>query len=129
MVSNEFKMNLKEWILLDKKLSESNKEVNELRKKKNTTEEEILEYIKSNKMDNNRFNVGPFSIIANTSYNLSPLNLECIESVLLEAFKDTPDFVSRIMNSIKRKREMNRKPIVSLRKKSNKSRSNKLKKK
>jgi hypothetical protein len=125
MVSNEFKMNLKEWILLDKKLSESNKEVNELRKKKNTSEEAILEYIKSNKMDNNRFNVGPFSIIANTSYNLSPLNIECIESVLLEAFKDNREPVDKIMNSIKRKREMNRKPIVSLRKKSNKIRSKK----
>jgi hypothetical protein len=129
MISNDFKMNLKDWILLDNKISETNKTLNELRKKKNNSEEAILEYIKSNKMDNNRFNVGPFSIIVNTSYNLAPLNLECIEGVLLEAFKDNREPVDKIMNSIKRKRDNNRKPIISLRKKSNKSRSNKLKKK
>jgi len=129
MISNEFKMNIKEWILLDKALTESNKSASELRKKKNTIEESVLHYLKSNHLENNSFNVGPFSIVANTSYPLQPLNLEFIESVLLEGLKDNKEAVSRIMNLIKRKRETNRKPILSLKKKSNKSRSNKLKKK
>ena len=128
MVSSEFKMNIKEWILLDKKLSETNKVAIDIRKKKSINEESILHYIKTNKMDNNSFNVGPFSIFKNTSYNLSPLNIECIETVLSDELSDR-ELVSKIINSISLKRESNRKPVISLKKKSNKLRSNKLKKK
>jgi len=121
-ITPKFYNEIREWIAIEEKLKEQNKIASELRKRKNTLEEALLQYIKENKLSNVALKFGTKSVIPYKGSQLPPLNMEFIQSVLNDLL-GSRETVEKIISSISRKREASRRDTFSLKYKN--SRSNK----
>ena len=119
-INDNFKRNLSQWIALEKKLKEHTRVASELRRNKATIEESLLKYISNNGLDNTQINVGTMRVVPNKGSQLPPLNMEFLEATLNEILGN-PGNVNKIMDRIRRKREMGRKETFTLKYKTNRS--------
>jgi hypothetical protein len=119
-INDNFKRNLSQWIALERKLKEHTRVASELRRNKATIEESLLKYISNNGLDNTQINVGTMRVVPNKGSQLPPLNMEFLETTLNEILGN-PGNVNKIMDRIRRKREMGRKETFTLKYKTNRS--------
>lgn len=119
-INDNFKRNLSQWIALEKKLKEHSRIASELRRNKATIEESLLKYISNNGLDNTQINVGTMRVVPSKGSQLPPLNMEFLEATLNEIIGN-PGNVNKIMDRIRRKREMGRKETFTLKYKTNRS--------
>ena len=121
-INDNFKRNLSQWIALEKKLKEHTRVASELRRNKATIEESLLKYISNNGLDNTQINVGTMRVVPNKGSQLPPLNMEFLETTLNEILgSSNSGNVNKIMDRIRRKREMGRKETFTLKYKTNRS--------
>lgn len=119
-INEAFKKNLSQWIALERKLKEQTKSSSELRRTKGIIEESLLKYISANGLQNTQINVGTMRVVPSKGSQLPPLNMEFLEETLTEILGN-PGTVNKIMDRIRRKREMGRKETFALKYKTNRS--------
>lgn len=119
-INEAFKKNLSQWIALERKLKEQTKSSSELRRTKAIIEESLLKYISANGLQNTQINVGTMRVVPSKGSQLPPLNMEFLEETLTEILGN-PGTVNKIMDRIRRKREMGRKETFALKYKTNRS--------
>ena len=119
-INQDFISAIKNWVNIDKTISNNNAEVKSLKEKKELLEQNILRYIKANGLQQTKLNLGEISVTYNETYNLAPLSLTLIIESLSEYLKNPRD-IENICEIIKLKRERNRKTNISLKKKKNKN--------
>jgi len=119
-INEAFKKNLSQWIALERKIKEQTKSSSELRRTKGIIEESLLKYISANGLQNTQINVGTMRVVPSKGSQLPPLNMEFLEETLTEILGN-PGTVNKIMDRIRRKREMGRKETFALKYKTNRS--------
>ena len=119
-INEAFKKNLSQWIALERKLKEQTKSSSELRRTKGIIEESLLKYISANGLQNTQINVGTMRVVPSKGSQLPLLNMEFLEETLTEILGN-PGTVNKIMDRIRRKREMGRKETFALKYKTNRS--------
>ena len=119
-INQDFINAIKNWVNIDKTISNNNAEVKTLKEKKDFLEQNILRYIKTNGLQQTKLNLGEISVTYNETYNLAPLSMTLVIESLGEYLKNQRD-IENICEIIKRKRERNRKTNISLKKKKNKN--------
>ena len=119
-INEAFKKNLSQWIALERKLKEQTKSSSELRRTKAIIEESLLKYISANGLQNTQINVGTMRVVPSKGSQLPPLNMEFLEETLTEILGN-PGTVNKIMDRIRRKRELGRKETFALKYKTNRS--------
>jgi hypothetical protein len=99
-----FEQTINQWVLLDNQIKNYNEKIKELREKKNSIEQNLLQYSTKNNLTNSmiKINDGKLKFV-NTKIS-SPLSLKYIEKSLGEIIKNT-DQVNTIVNYIKTNRE------------------------
>ena len=99
-----FEESIKYWVAIDNQLKTLNEKTKELREKKNTTEESIITYIKTNKLINSVVNISDGKLKFVTAKQTSPLSLKFVEECLTKCIK-SEEQVKQIMHFIKESRE------------------------
>jgi len=103
-VSSQFTNGMKQWIQMDMKIAELFKSIREIREKKKTVEEQLVNYMASNELTNTSIKLlnQKVSYTQETSY--SSLSFKFLDSVLLEYFKNDQDKVDEIILFIRDRR-------------------------
>jgi hypothetical protein len=103
--------NIKKWVSIDNQLKTLNDKVKELRETKNNTEEIILEYVETKKMNNATINISDGKLKFISTKQTAPLTLKYVEECLSECIKNEEQ-VTIIMNHIKESREVKYTPDI-----------------
>ena len=106
-----FEENIKNWVALDNQLKIVNEKAKELREKKNTTEDTIMSYVKTNKLSNAVVNISDGKLKFVTTKQTAPLTLKFIDDCLSKCIK-SDDQVKQIMHYIKECRESKLMPDI-----------------
>ena len=132
MNSSEYqtlKNDIQKWYQLDKTIEETNMKLSKLREVRNQTEKRILYMMEKNKMKDKKLNIGPCSIIYSQTLQLPNYNFDIIESGIQTIYPKQSTECRKILSAIERERNLQRKPVLSLKKRKNKKQSKKSKKK
>jgi hypothetical protein len=100
-----FENNIKQWVSIDDKLKAINEEMKELKSERNTLEQDIITYVKSNDIKNATINISDGKIRFVETKQTSPLTLKYIENCLTSCIGNE-EHVNQIMSIIKNKREI-----------------------
>ena len=97
--------NIKKWVSVDNQLKNLNEKTKELRDIKNSTEEVILEYVETKKINNATINIsdGKFRFVS--TKQTAPLTLKYVEDCLKQCISNEEQ-VSKLMTHIKDSREI-----------------------
>jgi len=115
-ISQDYISKLKKWIDLDNSIKKYNKHTTELRKKKNELESFIIEYGTHNNILDSVLKCQNNSVTYNTTIVMGTLNYSLIEECLGDILNDT-ETIEKIMEHIKRKRDINKKNTIILKNK------------
>lgn len=132
MNSSEYqtlKNEIQKWYQLDKTIEETNMKLSKLREVRNQTEKKILYMMEKNQMKDKKLNIGPCSIIYSQTLQLPNYNFDIIESGIQTIYPKQSTEYRKILSAIERERNLQRKPILSLKKRKNRKHSKKSKKK
>lgn len=132
MNSSEYqtlKNEIQKWYQLDKTIEETNMKLSKLREVRNQTEKQILYMMEKNQMKDKKLNIGPCSIIYSQTLQLPNYNFDIIESGIQTIYPKQSTEYRKILSAIERERNLQRKPILSLKKRKNRKHSKKSKKK
>ena len=113
MATNGFREDIKLWVSLDNEIKNLTGEVNNLRNKKNTLNDNIFNYVENNNLSNSVINITDGQLNFTTTRQTSGITLKNIETVLNETLndKDTTDLIidklkksrnTKMINTIKR---------------------------
>jgi hypothetical protein len=97
--------NIKKWVSFDNQLKTLNEKTKELREIKNSTEQQILDYIETKKMNNATVNISDGKLKFVSTKQTAPLTLKYVEECLSNCIKNEEQ-VTTIMNHIKESREV-----------------------
>ena len=96
--------NIKNWLLLDNKIKELNKKINELREKKNSYKNDIYQHITNNNLNNATIKIGnDYLKFVETKQN-TPISYKFLIEALKNCLTDEND-IENIINYIKTNRE------------------------
>ena len=104
MSSLSIETQIKEWVSLDNQIKEGNDKLKDLRDKRSTLNEQIINYSQSKNMMSTTFELNDSKIRFVTTKTTQPLSLKYIESCLGSIIKDDGN-VKKIMEYIKLNRE------------------------
>lgn len=96
---------IKEWISLDNQIKSINKNLIELKEKRNKLEKSILEISNNNNISNKIINIGSNKIKLTTSKIAEPLTFKYLEKSLNQIIKNN-DQANSILNFIKENRNI-----------------------
>ena len=97
--------NIKKWVSFDNQLKSLNEKTKELREIKNSTEQQILDYIETKKMNNATVNISDGKLKFVSTKQTAPLTLKYVEECLSNCIKNEEQ-ITTIMNYIKESREV-----------------------
>ena len=103
--------NIKKWVSIDNQLKTLSEKTKELREVKNTTEELILEYVETKKMNNATVNISDGKLRFTNTKQTAPLTLKYVEECLTHCI-GKEEQVTVIMNYIKESREIKYVPDI-----------------
>lgn len=103
--------NIKKWVSIDNQLKTLSEKTKELREVKNTTEELILEYVETKKMNNATVNISDGKLRFTNTKQTAPLTLKYVEECLMHCI-GKEEQVTVIMNYIKESREIKYVPDI-----------------
>lgn len=103
------------WIEYEELISKLNKNIKQLREKKNNLEEHILISLKENNLDNKKLKIANNHITYNITNTLPPISLKLLETILSQLLNE--DSKTKIIEKIHQFREDNKSKIISLKKK------------
>jgi len=106
-----FEETIKEWVAIDNQLKVLNEKTKELREKKNTKEESILNYVRTNKLSNAVVNISDGKLKFVTTKQTPTLTLKFVENCLSKCIK-SENQVKQIVNYIKETREVKLTPDI-----------------
>ena len=113
MANDGFREDIKLWVSLDNEIKNLTFEVNNLRNKKNTVNDNIFNYVESNNLSNSVINITDGQLNFTATRQTSGITLKNIETVLNETLnnKDTTNLIidklkksrnTKMINTIKR---------------------------
>ena len=79
--------NIKKWVSFDNQLKTLNEKTKELREIKNSTEQQILDYIETKKMNNATVNISDGKLKFVSTKQTAPLTLKYVEECLSNCIK------------------------------------------
>ena len=97
--------NIKKWVSFDNQLKVLTDKTKELREQKNNTEQVILDYVETKKMNNATVNISDGKLKFVSTKQTAPLTLKYVEECLTNCVKNEEQ-VALIMNYIKESREI-----------------------
>jgi hypothetical protein len=103
--------NIKKWVSVDNQLKTLNDKTKELREIKNNTEQVILEYVETKKMNNATVNISDGKLRFVSTKQTAPLTLKYVEECLKNCIK-SEEQVASIMEYIKETREVKYVPDI-----------------
>lgn len=103
--------NIKKWVSLDNQLKTLTEKTKELREARSTTEELILDYVETKKMNNATVNISDGRLRFISSKQTAPLTLKYVEECLTQCIANQ-ETVEKIMDYIKEKREVKYVPDI-----------------
>lgn len=99
-----FENSIREWMRLDNEIKAKLLEVKKLKLDKEEVHNNILEYIRENKLEEITIKIGDGKLrLANTNVS-QPLSYKFLSETLVDYFEDDGDVVSEIIEYIKEKR-------------------------
>jgi hypothetical protein len=100
-----FEENIKNWVMIDNQIKTLHEKTRELRENKNTMEENIINYVKTNKLTNAIVSISDGKLKFVNTKQTAPLTLKFVEECLAKCIK-SEDQVKQIVNYIKESREV-----------------------
>jgi hypothetical protein len=100
-----FELQIKEWIHLDNELKNMNEKVKQIREKKTSLNNNIMEYVSKNNLFHSNINISDGKVKFTQSNICNPLTFKYLEKCLGEIIRNEKQ-VSQIMDYIKTKREI-----------------------
>jgi hypothetical protein len=97
--------NIKKWVALDNQLKTLTDKTKELREARSTTEDLILEYVETKKMNNATVNISDGRLRFVNTKQTAPLTLKYVEECLNQCIGNE-EKVGKIMEYIKETREV-----------------------
>ena len=99
-----FEQTISQWVLLDNQIKNYNEKIKELREKKNSIEQNLLQHSTKNDLTNSTIKINDGKLKFVNTKIATPLSFKYIEKSLGEIIKNT-DQVNTIVNYIKKNRE------------------------
>tara|TARA_Y100000590_G_scaffold424754_1_gene532026 strand:- start:12049 stop:12414 length:366 start_codon:yes stop_codon:yes gene_type:complete len=115
-ISKNYINKLKQWIEIDNSIKKYNKHTNELRKKRSELETFLIDYGTNNNILDHVLKVQNNSVTYNNTIVMGSLNYSLIEECL-EDILNNNELIEKIMEHIKRKRDINKKNTIILKNK------------
>jgi hypothetical protein len=103
--------NIKKWVSIDNQLKTLTEKTKEVRELKNNTEQVILDYVETKKMNNATINISDGKLRFVSTKQTAPLTLKYVEECLSNCIKNEEQVVT-IMNYIKESREIKYVPDI-----------------
>ena len=117
-ISNQFIIAIKQWIKLSHELDTYNNHVKDIRTKKNTLEEQLIHYIQTNNLENNKLIIDKSTISYTKTKSYPPLSIKFIKSVL-DSISLKEQIKEMILESIANERKNKGKDTICLKSKFN----------
>jgi hypothetical protein len=106
-----FEENIKKWVAIDNQLKTLNEKTKELRETKNNMEENIINYVRTNKLSNAVVSISDGKLKFVNTKQTAPLTLKYVEECLAKCIK-SEEQVKYIINYIKESREIKYVPDI-----------------
>jgi hypothetical protein len=103
--------NIKKWVSLDNQLKTLTEKAKELRDARSTTEDLILDYVETKKMNNATVNISDGRLRFVSTKQTAPLTLKYVEECLTHCIGNA-EKVEQLMEYIKEKREVKYVPDI-----------------
>lgn len=100
-----FEENIKKWVAIDNQIKTLNEQTKKLREEKNNTEENIMNYVETNKLSNATINITNGKLRFVNTKQTTPLTLKYVENCLQKCIGNESQ-VKHIMSVIKDSREV-----------------------
>lgn len=108
---SDFQDNIKAWVAVDNELKIVNNRAKELRDERRDIQEEIIEYVETNKLSNATVNITDGQLKFANVRQQAALTYTHVKSCLMDCIQDEED-VKKIMKYIKQKREVKYVPDI-----------------
>ena len=108
---SDFQDNIKAWVAIDNELKIINNKAKELRDERRDIQEEIIEYVETNKLSNATVNISDGQLKFANVRQQSALTYTHVKNCLMDCIQDEED-VKKIMKYIKQKREVKYVPDI-----------------
>ena len=108
---SDFQDNIKAWVAIDNELKIVNNRAKELRDERRDIQEEIIEYVETNKLSNATVNISDGQLKFANVRQQGALTYTHVKNCLMDCIQDEED-VKKIMKYIKQKREVKYVPDI-----------------
>ena len=102
---SDFQESIKAWVEIDNELKVLNNKARELREERKDIQEEIMEYVETNKLSNATVNISDGQLKFANVRQQSALTYTHVKNCLMDCIQDEEN-VKKIMKYIKQKREV-----------------------
>ena len=110
-MSDDFQGSIKAWVEIDNELKIINNRAKELRDERREIQEEIMEYVETNKLSNATVNISDGQLKFASVRQQSALTYTHVKQCLMDCIQSEED-VKKIMKYIKQKREVKYVPDI-----------------
>jgi len=104
-MSKDFQTSIKTWVEIDNELKVLNNKARELREERRDVQEEIMEYVQTEKLSNTTVNISDGQLKFANVRQQSALTYTHVKNCLMDCIQSEDD-VKKIMKYIKQKREV-----------------------
>ena len=104
-MSELFKSNIKDWVIIDNEIKKLNEQIRELRDRKGSKYEDIIEYVNTNELSSATIQISDGLLKFQNTNQTSPLTFKFIQKCLVDIIKNE-EKVDTIINYIKEQREI-----------------------
>ena len=111
IMSDDFQTSIKAWVEVDNELKILNNRARELREERREIQDEILEYVETNKLSNATVNISDGQLKFANVRQQSALTYTHVKNCLMDCIQSEED-VKKIMKYIKQKREVKYVPDI-----------------
>lgn len=108
---SDFQESIKAWVEIDNELKVLNNKARELREERKDIQEEIMEYVETNKLSNATVNISDGQLKFANVRHQSALTYTHVKNCLMDCIQDEEN-VKKIMKYIKQKREVKYVPDI-----------------
>ena len=108
---SDFQESIKAWVEIDNELKVLNTRARELREERKDIQEEIMEYVETNKLSNATVNISDGQLKFANVRQQSALTYTHVKNCLMDCIQDEEN-VKKIMKYIKQKREVKYVPDI-----------------
>lgn len=106
---------MSELLLIDDKIKQLNSKNKELKKERETTENQLMDILKKHNLQDKKFVLNNKTLFLNTSSTLAPLNIKLVEEILLKYIGQPK--TNMIIKDIEKYRDDNKKEVLKVKRK------------